>query len=200
MFAIEKIEEIIQGKLYAVKCSALQDDCETEFGDINEFGRLFNLWQDTSYLFCFFNRHLEDLKSGFFGVISVEEAILITINEAYNFEQELLSVAKNKINTAQSLREIFRPLSDSDKDKYPIPLYLKSKAYGSRKSWLRLYALRLNDNIYIITGGGIKLTRTMNTRIHLKNELKKLDILKQFLIDQGIVDYDGMIDFIELNL
>ena len=200
MFAIEKIEEIIQGKLYAVKCSALQDDCETEFGDINEFGRLFNLWQDTSYLFCFFNRHLEDLKSGFFGVISVEEAILITINEAYNFEQELLSVAKNKINTAQSLQEIFRPLSDSDKDKYPIPLYLKSKAYGSRKSWLRLYALRLNDNIYIITGGGIKLTRTMNTRIHLKNELKKLDILKQFLIDQGIVDYDGMIDFIELNL
>lgn len=33
-------------------------------------------------------------------------------------------------------------------------------------SWLRLYAIKLEPGCYIITGGAIKLTRTMEERQH----------------------------------
>lgn len=74
----------------------------------------------------------------------------------------------------------------------------KSKAYGIlRKSWLRIYAIRIAKNIYIISGGAIKLTQKMNND-DLRLELNKLEITKQFLIDKGLFDeYD--FEYLELE-
>ncbi len=40
-------------------------------------------------------------------------------------------------------------------------------------SWLRLYAIKLEPGCYVITGGAIKLTRTMEEREHTLKELSK---------------------------
>jgi hypothetical protein len=63
-------------------------------------------------------------------------------------------------------------------------------------SWLRIYAIKLATGVYIITGGAIKLTATMQEREHTQAELVKLDQVRNFLLSEGIIDNDGFIDYL----
>lgn len=53
-------------------------------------------------------------------------------------------------------------------------------------SWLRIYAIRVEPNVYIITGGAIKLTAKMQDREHTQRELDKLNACRDFLRINGI--------------
>lgn len=66
-------------------------------------------------------------------------------------------------------------------------------------SWLRLYAIKLEPGCYIITGGAIKLTRTMQERLHTLQELNKMEQVRNLLISQGAFDKDGFIDYVQIN-
>jgi hypothetical protein len=81
------------------------------------------------------------------------------------------------------LQHLFKPLNNFE---YAISIHQKSKG-RVRKGWLRLYAIRLAANCYMVTGGAIKLTADMK-RSHLEYELKKSEQTKQFLRTNGI-DY-----------
>ncbi len=185
------VKTIIENSLYAV----IYNDKQTD-----EFDYLFNSWQDVEYLFNFFENNKPDLQKDFYDNISVENAVLQTLKDAENLEQILLEKAKKgRNNASNNLQTLFKPLNNGENSKFPIPDYQESKVYGSvRKSWLRIYAIRIAKNVYIITGGAIKLTRTMNEREHTKNELEKLKKVKQFLIDEGILDSDDITDFFEI--
>ncbi len=50
---------------------------------------------------------------------------------------------------------------------------------------------------YIITGGAIKLTATMQEREHTLEELHKLNKVRDYLLSQGIFDYNGFEDYDE---
>ena len=78
---------------------------------------------------------------------------------------------KNTINShGNSLTQIFFPISKT----YYEPLKAALKSYGShKKSWLRIYAIQIQD-VFIITGGAIKLTQTMQEREHTQQELNNL--------------------------
>ena len=58
-------------------------------------------------------------------------------------------------------------------------------------SWLRIYAIKLETGRYVITGGAIKLTATMQEREHTLKELQHLNQVRDFLKTQGISDYEG---------
>lgn len=60
-----------------------------------------------------------------------------------------------------------------------------------------MYALRVEDDVYIITGGAIKLTQKMQDRKHTNLELNKIESCRSFLLDQGIIDLEGVIEEIE---
>lgn len=158
----------------------------------DEFTRLFELWQDPEYLEDFFETHKSDLQDGFWGNISVESAIIETFNYAQIFEKQLLDLSKqSEKEQLRGLEEIFSPLHDSQ---FQIFTLGKSKA---KSTWLRIYALRIDKDVYIITGGAIKLTQKMQDREHTMTELRKLESCRNFLLDQGIVDFDGIIEEIE---
>ncbi|MCE9176780.1 hypothetical protein K0G87_24560, partial [Bacteroides ovatus] len=76
----------------------------------------------------------------------------------------------------------------------------KEKARLKRKyghsSWLRLYAIKLIQGNYIITGGAIKLTATMQEREHTRQELVKIDRVRRYLLEEGIIDDEGFIEYI----
>ena len=55
-------------------------------------------------------------------------------------------------------------------------------------------AIRFQKNSYLITGGAIKLTRTMQEREHTLSELQKLEMVRNFLIAEGAFDLDGFYD------
>lgn len=164
---------IIKDSLYAV-----QFDNEQEF--IHAWTKCFELWNDPLYLYDFFEEHEDDLNQPFWKGITIEEAVSKTQKDAKLLERKLKEVAETgKTERHETLSTFFETLS---KDK--IEKYEKDKAKGVLKpSWLRIYAIRIDPNCFVITGGGIKLTKTMNDRQHLLEELDKLDFTRQLLLD-----------------
>lgn len=61
-------------------------------------------------------------------------------------------------------------------------------------SWLRIYAIRLEPNIYVVTGGAIKLTHTMQERKHTTLELQKLNRCRDYLRSNGVFDQDSFVE------
>lgn len=160
---------------------------------IDEFERLFDLWQEVEFLEDFFNSNIADLQSGFYGSITVEDAVLRTIDETKILRDEILNISKLVENRVyNSLDDLFIPLHQFEKSGIDL---VKHKAYGLKnKTWIRLYALKLESNYYIITGGCIKLTDSMKERPHTNDELLKLDSSRAYLLSQGIIDKEGLSD------
>lgn len=155
----------------------------------DEFSRIFSQWQDPQFLYEFFTENIEDLQSGFFGFISLQTAVNQTRNEARKLEKKLLQLASR---TPDNLDSIFEPLRLEE----PIEL-TRSKAKGDQlKTWLRVYAIKLESNVYVVTGGAIKLTRSMQDRDHTRLELRKFERCKDFLQEHGITDIDGLNELI----
>lgn len=172
--------------------SAIFDD---DRGD--EFNRIFEQWTDIEFLDNFFNKNKEDLKLDTWKRITVDQAIIETSKEARAFQRKIGDLKdKSPVEIIQFFSNLFKPL-DNQQSRFD---YLdKKKAYGLRSpSWLRIYALKVGEDMYIITGGAIKLTATMSERRHTLEELDKLARCRQFLMDEGILDKDGMTDYLEI--
>ena len=158
----------------------------------DEFSRLFELWNDPEYLEDFFNEHKKDLNSGFWKTTQIFDAMFETFDYASELEEKLLTLAENKNSQHQTgLETLFKPLHNSQSSVYTLG-HTKAKA-----TWLRIYALRIEKDVYLITGGAIKLTLQMEIREHTKEELRKLERCREYLKELGICDHDGLIDALE---
>jgi len=159
--------------------------------EIDEFDWLFDLWQDITYLEVFFNSNKSDL--GFFDPISIEDAVMQTRSDAKELQKQILAIKDSDEKNSKFLNSHFIPL---DNITYKPDELEKCKAYTSiiKKGWIRLYAIRVPENSYVITGGAIKLTRTMMERQHTQRELQKLNNCMDFLRSQGIFDEAGLKD------
>lgn len=170
------------GRLWAVRYDGAND---------NELFRLFDQWNDVMWLRNFFKENINDL-SAYFKITDINQAISDTIDDSEILEGVILDISPEA-----NLDLIFRPLSNN---RTIAEMLEKMKARGERTnrhdSWLRIYAIRLADGKYIITGGAIKLTATMQERPHTQAELDKIEKVRCFLLDEGIVDDDGFIDYI----
>lgn len=168
---IATIFDVVTDCLYAV---------QFEGEEKHEFSRLFELWNDVEYLEAFFEMQQKELANEFWNAISVEDAVLKTIRDARKLERRLIQVAEvGKIDKSEALSSFFKPLHDSTTKIEPFE---KNKAKGiNTPNWLRIYAIRLDNNLFVISGGGIKLTKTMQESEHLLLELKKMELVKEYL-------------------
>jgi hypothetical protein len=89
----------------------------------------------------------------------------------------------------RKLFDIFKPLRNHEFI-FEVPLETKGRL---NKGWLRLYALEVESDLYVITGGAIKLTLHMN-REHLQFELDKLKQVRRFMKDNALLDLDALND------
>ena len=168
-----------------------------ESNDCDEFTLAFRNWSDTEYLEDFFENNKKDLQSGFYGAITIEDAIFSTIEEATQVEEEIRKVAKiGKFKTNDSLQDlVFYPLHKNDQNY----ILQESKAYGTgNSSWLRIYAVRISPESFVVSGSAIKLTEAMGEQDHTAIELSKLKITASYLKENGLLDEDdfGYIDII----
>jgi hypothetical protein len=148
----------------------------------DEFDRFFDRVNDPEWVRNFFARNKTDLLTGFFGNITIQEAVLRTLKEAEELEDMLYDYAEQGFEGSDNnLQYLFKPLNNFE---HVIAVHQKSKA-RIRNGWLRLYAIRITENCYLITGGAVKLTQSMR-RAHLQKELIKLERVKEFLQDNGI--------------
>ena len=116
-----------------------------------------------------------------------------TIDEASRLECLMLDISPES-----NLDSLFRHLENS---RYSEMALGKEKAKGAgickRPSWLRIYAIKVEEGTYVVTGGAIKLTATMSERKHTLAELAKLELVRNYFIDNGVFDKEGLEDYIE---
>lgn len=170
------------GNLWAVR----YDNCLD-----NVLDTIFDQWNNVVWLRSFFRQNIGDLAS-YFKITDVNQAIYDTIEDS-----EILQCLIMDISPDANLDEIFRPLENNRTTEM---LLGKEKAHlrntPRHASWLRLYAIKLDPGIYIITGGAIKLTRTMQEREHTLVELARMEKVRSFLIENEISDIDSFKDYL----
>ena len=157
----------------------------------NALYMLFEHWNDVTWLYQFFKENLPDLIS-YFKITDVNEAIYDTIEES-----ERLQCLIMDISPEADLDKLFRPLENR---RFADMLLGKEKArlkdVSKHASWLRIYAIKLEPGIYVITGGAIKLTHTMQEREHTLHELTKMEKVRSHLLANNIVDKDSFDDYL----
>lgn len=158
-------------------------------GGKDAFWQLFEQWQDPEYLFGFFTEHELDLQSDFYNC-SALEAVRITKVEATEFRDLIIETKDNgQIEDTGKIYELFKLLTTTE---YRLHNHRRHKAYGpDGDSWLRVYAIRVQD-CFLITGGAIKLTKRMDERNHTRIELEKLEKVRSTLKLLGIYDQQGL--------
>lgn len=164
-----------------------------EEGGENALDRVLSQWNDYEWLWSFFTKHIDDLAT-YFHITDIDRAVFDTVDDANDLECLIMDLAEDA-----NMDELFRPLENT---RLSEMLLGREKAKGTSRahaSWLRLYAIRLESGRYIITGGAIKLTPTMQEREHTLKELDKLNRVRNFLISSGVFDYNGFAEYNEEN-
>lgn len=152
----------------------------------NELYRLLDLWNDPEYLQNYFIENEKFIINNPKLNISSETQFIDTvIDNAQDTDEILEELSKN-----QNLEEFFIELSNTQ------PLYeILSKRKG-RKNILRIYAIKIDENCFVITGGAIKITDTMQQHKTTTNELKKLKKCKAFLLEHDVIDSESFYELL----
>ena len=185
-----EIVEIYPDCLYAVKF----DD-----KDKNEYESAFSLWQDLDYLVNFFDDNKDLVNVDFWKEalpsLDAEDLARSIINESLDLLLYIKELANNTSNgNAPGFDDFFHELGGK---KYAyLREYVPHKSYGTATpTMLRLYAIRLESNCYIVVHGGIKLTKDIQGTPLLSKELfPKIDNVLQYFRANGIIDAEDLKD------
>ena len=120
-------------------------------------------------------------------ITNIEDAIYQTMEDRDDLACIIMDISPDA-----NLDHFFRSLDNNQTGEM---LLEKDKGRPRRRSWLRLYAIKLNVGIYIITGGAIKLTHTMQEREHTLQELERMEKVRNFLLREGVFDEDSFNDY-----
>ena len=174
-----EVDEIYKPYIYSIKYDG-QEECE--------FDRLFDDWNDMTRLVEFMTVNQEYLNNPIWGErYTPEKAARKVRDEAVELEDLLFDLCKN---TDEGKVPDFDSHFKFLDGKYQVYEYVPMKSYGTGKpSFLRMYAIKLKSNLYVITGGGIKLADTIQNSPDLKNHvLQNIDKVRIWLIENGIMD------------
>ena len=148
-------------------------------------------WEDVACLKSFFENNISDLSS-YFHITDVNQAIYDTLDDNEKLQCLILDLSPEA-----NLDELFRPLSNSQIGEI---LLGKEKARLRNRpkhaSWLRIYAIKLSPGVFIVTGGAIKLTATMQEREHTLMQLARMEKVRNVLIEADVVDDAGFMEFV----
>ncbi|MCX6317997.1 MAG: hypothetical protein NTW29_11945 [Bacteroidetes bacterium] len=168
--------------LYAVRYNS---------GEKDEFERLFDEWDDTSFVMSYFLLNKQYLKHPFFDNYSLESLVSKVHRESTEIREMALHTNGN------SIIRLFRPLETKQKV-FSLQTHLQ-RAKASIKEpalfprpLLRLYGLRMDDTTFIITGGAIKITRQMDEHPDTKAALGKMELVRNWLESTGNTTFDDL--------
>ena len=141
----------------------------------DELERVFDEWEDPVFLSDFFEENENEIS------ITIEEAIEKVKSEAVFLREKLLELANSNPN---QLNELFKNLNNNE---FTAKELSQQKA---RNRWLRLYAIKIDENNYVITGGAIKFDNQhlMQHKPHTNKELIKINKCRDYLKEQGVYD------------
>ena len=174
-----EIEEIYKPYIYSIKY---------EGQELSEFDRLFDAWNDITEVVEFMRTHQEYLNNPIWGErYTPESAARKVRDEAIELEDLFEDLYENTNHGETPDYDSHFKFLDG---KYMVYEYIPMKSYGpGRPSFLRMYAIKLKNNLYVITGGGIKLADKIQNSPDLKDHvIKNIDNVRAWLKDSGIID------------
>jgi len=170
-----KIVSIFANQLYAFHYDG-EDD--------NELRRLLALWNDIEYLYQFVMQNKGDIPRG----KTIDTLVFELIKNAKVIDDTLEEISNNP---EKNLGEFFKPL---DNQEYKIVELSKQKA---RENYLRLFAIRIDQNCFVITGGAIKFHHLNKDRPHTQKEMMKINKCRDYLRDKSVFDTDSFYEFLK---
>lgn len=168
--------------IFAEKLFAFKYKGEAE----NEYDRLLNLWTDTEYVRDFLNANEKDIPNN----KTKRQYIEYIYEDAIYIDEQLIKITET---ANQSLSYFFQALYNNE---YQFKILSLQKG---RRQCLRLYAIKIDEETFVITGGAIKLPlhHLMKEREHTQSELTKLDKAKRYLEENGVTDCDSFYEFLK---
>jgi len=157
-----------------------------ENGDYKEceFERLLNLWTNVEYLRNY--------------------AIKNNIKYVYQFVKSRLKDVERIENLIDEIFEQNEPLDIYFKQLWNsetgVKLLSLRKGKTSSKDGLRIFAIKIDDNCFLITGGAIKMSQKNDDHPDTKEEMKNINKVKHYLQENDVFDEDSFYELlIEIN-
>lgn len=179
------IEAIYEPYIYSVK----YDDQA-----VNEYDRLLDAWNDMSYVVDFFERYQSELNNPIWPKYLKEPvaAAKCARDEAIDLEKLFDQLYQNTLDGKQPDFDSHFKFLDGD-FKY-VTECVPMKSYGTNKpSFLRIYAIKLQSNTFLITGGGIKLAKKIQDAPELQNHvMRNIKKVREWLISNNIADAEDL--------
>lgn len=140
--------------------------------------KIISQWRDVEYIYDFYEENEEIIKAApttpiDYSFSEFSEDIMLDLEQLEDFIKFLS-------NENVELDKYFIPLSEIEEQKKILSLRKR------RCKWLRVYAIQIEENLYVITGGAIKVTQKMQQHKSTKSELAQLNFSRDWLKYQGI--------------
>jgi hypothetical protein len=163
-----KIVPIFAPRIYAIKV-----------GEQDVFEAFMALATDTEMLYNYFKQ--ENGMLNYYNT-TLANAVSDTMDAALRMYDNLKQHAAHP-------KVLFQPLTHAE------PQYSLTR-FKHKAKWIRLYAIGVNEEQYIITGGAIKQSQRMQDHPETNKQLQMLNQTKRFLLAEGICDESGLIELI----
>jgi hypothetical protein len=164
-----EIVTIFDAKLFSFK-----------YSDENEYDRLMSCWTDVFYL-----REYAKLN----GVKDKNKFVKNRLRDAEQIQDLLYELS----NSRQPLEYYFTPLNNNETG---FKLLSLQKGKYANYDGLRIYAIKIDDDCFVITGGAIKMSFKMDDHPDTKEEKNKLNSAKDYLSKQDVIDKDSFFEFL----
>lgn len=171
-----KIVDIFVPKLYAFHFEDEED---------NEYDRNIELWTNPDYLIQFAKANAKD--------VNLEKYVSDRLEDA---EQIVDLIEYLSENETDSLSSFFQPISPSEIGIVRLSLQKGKTRQRNRRNDLRFYAIKIDEDCFVITGGAIKVSQTMQEHELTNIELNKLNRCKQYLNENGVFDNESFFELI----
>jgi len=167
--------------IFAYKLFAFHYEGE---GD-NEYDRLLDLWSDTEYVREFLIANKHDIPRN----RTIRQYIDYIREDSILIDEQLIEITESE---EENLSHFFQPLHNAE---YQVKILSLQKG---RQSCLRIYAIKIDVERFVITGGAIKLPlhHLMKDREHTRLELQKIKSAQDYLRVQGVFDEDSFFEFL----
>ena len=167
-----KIVSIFASKLYSF---------HYDHDGMNIYHKLMDQWMDVSFLRSY-------------GKDNQVKDLSLFIKEILADAEYIQSFMSDTVNGINNIDSFFRPLDNTERGHKVL-----SKQKGRKKgSELRIYAIRIDKGLYVVTGGAIKFANNFRMSDHADTayELIQLNKAQAFLNLNGVVDDLGFFEFI----
>lgn len=164
-----KIVRIFEDRLFS-----LVDESEGS----DELSRLLNLWSNVAFLYEYAR------SNGVADVRSFTRGVLLHLEQIQDWIE--------RIRTKQEPMDYFFQ---------PLSLIEHNRVLGLRKGKmthnpLRIYGIKVDEDCFLITGGAIKMSQTMQGHPDTMNELLKMTRVRDFMIQEGVFDASSLNDLL----